>query len=115
MIDVMSPGGDRGPNYDPDTKTGGDDTYLCLSTVPIFDAKGNPVGHGYGWKAGTSMTSPKVAAVAGLIISKHGKNALKPNQVKQIIHRSAEEINKKGYDAESGFGLINAVNALNHQ
>lgn len=115
MIDVMGPGGDRGPNYDPDSRTGGDDTYLCLSTVPVFDAKGNPVGHGYGWKAGTSMAAPKAAAVAGLIISKHGKNELKPNQVKQIIQRSAEKTSNKGYDAESGFGLVNAVNALNHR
>jgi subtilisin family serine protease len=114
-IDVMAPGGDLGPNYDPETGAGRDHTYLCLSTVPVFDAQGNPVGHGYGWKAGTSMAAPKVAAVAGLIISKHGKNNLKPNQVKQIIHRTAEDVYKPGRDAESGYGLTNAVNALEYR
>jgi subtilisin family serine protease len=106
-IDVMAPGGDRGPNNN-------DQTYLCFSTVPIVDENDN-VTHGYAWYAGTSMAAPKVAAVAGLVISKHGKNQISPTQVKSIIKQSAEDIYKKGYDKQSGFGLINAVNALNHR
>lgn len=102
-IDVMAPGGDLGPTYDPATGTGSDNTYLALSTIP---------GGGYGYKGGTSMASPKVAALAGVIIAKHGKDKISPAQVKQIIQSSSEDIFKPGYDEQSGYGLINAVNAL---
>ncbi|SEN48871.1 S8 family serine peptidase [Lihuaxuella thermophila] len=113
-IDVMSPGGDRGPHYDPATRKGADPSYMCLSTVPIVDSNQNVIGHGYARYIGTSMAAPKVAGLAGVIIAKHGKNNLTPAQVKAIIEQSAEDIYKSGYDAESGFGLVNAVNALHH-
>ncbi|WP_421378876.1 S8 family peptidase [Bacillus salacetis] len=102
-IDVMAPGGDLGPNYDPATGTGRDNTYLCLATIP---------GGGYGYKGGTSMAAPKTAALAGVIIAQHGKDNISPAQVKHIIQSSAEDVFKTGYDGESGHGLINAVNAL---
>lgn len=111
-IDVMAPGGDLGPNYDPTTGQGRDRSYLCLSTVPELDSNGNVVGHGYAYYAGTSMASPKVAGVAGVIIAKHGKNKLTPAQVKQMIEQSAEDIYKQGKDAESGSGYVNAYKAL---
>ncbi|MCM3664314.1 S8 family serine peptidase [Mesobacillus subterraneus] len=113
-IDVMAPGGDLGPNYDPSTGAGRDNSYLAFSTVPLFDANKNVIGHGYGAKGGTSMAAPKTAALAGVIIAKHGKDKLTPAQVKAIIQNSAEDVFKPGYDAESGHGLINAVNALNN-
>ncbi|MBG9449020.1 hypothetical protein ABE67_06765 [Cytobacillus firmus] len=102
-IDVMAPGGDLGPNYDPNTGAGRDNTYLALATIP---------GGGYGYKGGTSMAAPKVAALAGVIIAKHGKDNISPAQVKHIIQTSSEDIFKPGYDEQSGHGLINAVNAL---
>ncbi|MBT2691034.1 S8 family serine peptidase [Bacillus sp. ISL-47] len=101
-IDIMAPGGDLGPNYDPATGAGRDASYLALATVP----------GGYGYKGGTSMAAPKVAALAGVIIAKHGKDQITPAQVKQIIQSSSEDIFEPGYDAKSGHGLINAVNAL---
>lgn len=101
-IDVMAPGGDLGPNYNPETGAGRDNSYLCLSAVP----------GGYGYKGGTSMAAPKVAGLAGVIIAKHGKDKLNPAQVKAIIQNTSEDIFKKGYDEKSGFGLINAVSAL---
>ncbi|ANX11738.1 hypothetical protein ABE41_006930 [Fictibacillus arsenicus] len=103
-IDVLAPGGDLGPNYDPATGAGRDNTYLCLATIP---------GGGYGYKGGTSMAAPKTAALAGVIIAQHGKDKLNPAQVKSIIQSSSEDVFKRGYDGESGFGLINAVDALN--
>jgi lantibiotic leader peptide-processing serine protease len=102
-IDVLAPGGDLGPNYDPATGAGRDNTYLCLAPVP----------GGYGYKGGTSMAAPKTAALAGVIIAQHGKDKLNPAQVKSIIQSSTEDVFKSGYDGESGFGLINAVDALN--
>jgi lantibiotic leader peptide-processing serine protease len=114
-IDVMAPGGDLGPNYDPSTGAGRDNSYLAYSTVPLFDANKNVIGHGYGGKGGTSMAAPKTAALAGVVIAQHGKDKLTPAQVKAIIQNSAEDVFKPGYDAESGHGLINAVNALNNK
>ena len=113
-IDVMAPGGDLGPNYDPATRTGRDNSYLAFSTVPILE-NGVIVGHGYGYKGGTSMAAPKTAALAGVIIAKHGKDKISPAQVKAIIQNSTEDVFKPGYDEQSGFGLINAVNALNNK
>lgn len=112
-IDVMAPGGDLGPNYDPSTGLGRDNAYLAYSTVPVLDANNNVIGHGYAGYGGTSMAAPKTAALAGVIIAKHGKDQLSPSQVKSIIQQSSEDVFKPGYDGESGFGLINAVNALN--
>ncbi|TWT13132.1 S8 family serine peptidase [Planomicrobium sp. CPCC 101079] len=103
-IDVMAPGGDLGPNYDQTTGLGRDNSYLAYSTIP---------GGGYGYKGGTSMAAPKVAGLAGVIIAQHGKDKLNPAQVKHIIQSSSEDIFKKGYDKQSGFGLIDAVDALN--
>jgi lantibiotic leader peptide-processing serine protease len=114
-IDVMAPGGDLGPNYDPSTGAGRDNSYLAYSTVPVFDANKNVIGHGYGGKGGTSMAAPKTAALAGVVIAQHGKDKLTPAQVKAIIQNSVEDVFKPGYDAESGHGLINAVNALNNK
>lgn len=103
-IDVTAPGGDYGLAW---LETGDrslrDPYKRCLSTVP---------GGGYAWYIGTSMAAPKTAALAGVVIAKHGKDELSPAEVKHVIQSSAIDINKPGYDEESGFGLINAVNAL---
>jgi len=101
-IDVTAPGGDYGKSWFPGSTAVRDGNKRCLSTVP----------GGYAWYMGTSMAAPKTAALAGLIIAKHGKDVLSPAQVKQKVLQSAIDINKPGYDGEAGFGLINAVNAL---
>lgn len=114
-IDVMAPGGDLGPNYDPVKKTGRDNSYLAWSTVPKLDADYNVVGHQYAGYAGTSMAAPKTAALAGVVIAKHGKDNISPAQVKSIIQNSTQDVFEPGYDAKSGFGLINAVKALSRK
>lgn len=90
MIDVSAPGGDFSD--------------LCLSTG---------LNGEYSWRVGTSMAAPKVAALAGIIIAKHGKGNITPEKVSRIIDRSAIDIETPGYDANSGYGLINVSNALN--
>ncbi len=102
-IDVIAPGGDYGTAWlETGDTTLRDRNKLCLSTVP----------GGYAFYAGTSMAAPKTAGLAGVIIAKYGKDVLSPSQVKHIIQNSADDWFKPGYDGESGFGAINAVNAL---
>jgi lantibiotic leader peptide-processing serine protease len=104
MITVTAPGGDYGTAWLQDSNYDLLDPYKrCLSTYK---------GGGYAWMMGTSMASPKAAAMAGLIIANHGKDKLSPAEVKSIMQSTATDLNAPGYDADSGFGLINAVNAL---
>lgn len=65
---------------------------------------------------GTSVSSPKVAALAGLILSID--STLTPVQVYNIITKTADKIgqypyNSYGWNRYLGYGRINAYNALN--
>ncbi|ASS77189.1 hypothetical protein CIG75_10495 [Tumebacillus algifaecis] len=103
-IHVSAPGGDYGPLWapglDPSLR---DANARTLNTYP---------GGGYAWMIGTSMASPKAAGLAGVIIAKAGKDKLTPAQVKNKIMSTTTDILDKGFDKYSGFGLINAKNAL---
>ncbi|KEO83759.1 S8 family serine peptidase [Tumebacillus flagellatus] len=104
MITLSAPGGDYGTAWMQDYNWDLMDPYKrCLSTVP---------GGGYAWMMGTSMASPKAAALAGLIIAHYGKDVLAPAKVRDIMEKSATDLGAKGYDGEFGYGLINAVKAL---
>jgi thermitase len=70
-----------------------------LSTVP---------GGGYGMKEGTSMASPHVAALAGLLAA---QDLLAP-EIRRLIQRTATDLGAKGKDQYYGWGLINAKEAV---
>ena len=59
---------------------------------------------------GTSMASPMVAGLAGLLYSQNA--SLTPAQVQTIIETSAEDIGSAGWDSLTGWGRINANQAL---
>jgi thermitase len=69
------------------------------STVP---------GAGYGTKSGTSMASPHVAAVAGLLAA---QNRSAP-EIRRRIQRTATDLGAGGKDNKFGWGLINADRAV---
>jgi lantibiotic leader peptide-processing serine protease len=96
FINVTAPGGDfqRWPEA-------GWHLDMCLSAGD---------GMSYVFMAGTSMATPKVSAVAALIIAKHGK--IGPQKVAQILYKSSEDIGKKGVDEYFGNGMVNAYNVL---
>lgn len=104
-IDISAPGGDyqRYPDMTP-TPWYYD---MCLSAYI-----GGP--NYYIWMAGTSMATPKVAAVAALVIdyAKAMGKTLSPAQVVTRLQQSAIDLGKKGYDMFYGYGMINAVSAL---
>lgn len=64
----------------------------------------------YGYSSGTSMAAPFVAGLAALIWS-HNPN-LSNSDVRDIIRSSADDIGSPGWDKETGYGRINAEEAL---
>jgi len=59
---------------------------------------------------GTSQASPHVAGLAALIVSKKGHG--RPEQIKHIIEKSADDLGQPGTDPFFGRGRINVARAL---
>lgn len=115
FITVAAPGGDNGQKY---AATGNlndrDFTYRALSTWPTYLAPYfttiDPEHPGYAYLHGTSMASPKVAGIAGVIKAAHPD--YKPAQVEALIEKTALDYGKPGHDALFGSGEANAYTAL---
>ncbi|EGW37133.1 S8 family serine peptidase [Desulfosporosinus sp. OT] len=111
-IDVAAPGGDYGPIYD---QTGDlnlrDLHYHTLSTYPT-NMKPYITSNlrGYALMQGTSMASPKVAGIAGVI--KAHNPGLTPAQVTALIQKTAIDLGKPGTDELFGAGEANIYTAL---
>lgn len=99
-IDISAPGGDfqryPAPDYYLD---------MCLSSNK---------GTGYVWMAGTSMATPKTAAVVALVIDQLKAKGIRPmpSQVVNQVLNTAVDAGKVGYDPLFGKGIANAFNAL---
>lgn len=61
-------------------------------------------------KAGTSMATPHVAGVIALI--KQWNSTLTPDQIRQRINETADDLGTPGKDVYTGAGLINAAGCL---
>lgn len=74
--------------------------------------------NGYRVFNGTSAAAPHVSGVAGLILSHVNQPSptlanFTVEDVENILQLSATDKNASGYDAFTGFGLLNATNAMN--
>lgn len=88
-----------------------DDTHIKNISAPGTNILSTMNGGGsYGSKTGTSMASPLVAGIASLMFSENP--ALSAEQVRTIIYATARDINADGWDRDTGYGEINAYNAL---
>ncbi|HEY0829476.1 MAG TPA: S8 family serine peptidase [Bacilli bacterium] len=68
------------------------------------------LGGGYARNEGTSMAAPQVAAAAALIWSKYSE--MKPYQIRSLLRQTADDIEVKGWDPYTGYGLLRIDRAL---
>lgn len=103
-VDVFAPGGDS-------TKDSG-----ILSTVPTSGFLADSSGYSSSYQGealeGTSMASPYVAGLAGLIISQYPDYT--QSEIKAKITSSADNIDSlnSGYSGKLGSGRVNIFNSL---
>lgn len=80
--------------------------------------QGNPLGYvwstgdegSYYGAAGTSMATPHVSGVVGLMLA----NGIPKSEVREILHRTSMELQgRRGFNDTFGYGLINAYWAVN--
>jgi thermitase len=84
-----------------------------LSTMPTYDVfitKEYGVSKNYAALSGTSMATPVVSGVVGLIRSKYPN--LTPAQIKERLEKSSDDLGQTGFDKLYGHGRVNAYKAL---
>lgn len=112
VIDVAAPGGDNGPVYDASRNLDERDFhYRTLSTWPTYlEPYFTSNLKSYALLHGTSMASPKVAGIAGVIKAAHP--GYSPAQVESLIKQTAVDYGKPGQDPLFGSGEANIYKAL---
>ena len=87
-------------NYGPELE-------LCAPGVSIASCRRNDT---YVNKSGTSMATPFIAGVAGLVLSMNPSfsNAL----VRSILQKTADDLGSTGWDEYYGYGKVNASQAI---
>lgn len=86
--------------------------FKIYSTFPSYkvDLSKLNLPPNYAVLSGTSMATPFVSGVAGLILSKNPN--LNRSEVRKKIEKSCLDIDKKGFDENSGYGVVSAFKAL---
>jgi subtilisin family serine protease len=87
---------------------------LCATGINVTSCI---IGGGYATMGGTSMSSPATAGVACLILQKWhlmfpGAPDPLPETMKAILINSATDIGPVGPDYQTGYGLVNALKAV---
>ncbi len=98
-LDLVAPGGDA-EIYD----------YEDGIMQETFWAFG--IGWGYWLSSGTSMASPHVAGVAALVKSIHPEYG--PDEIRQILQDTAQDLGTPGWDERYGYGLVDAYAAVSY-
>jgi serine protease len=102
-IDVVAPGGDLLVDQNGDGYGDG----ILQQTFGI-----DPNLFSYWFFQGTSMAAPHVSGAAALLIS---NGVTDPDKVRDVIEKTAKDIDPKGWDEETGWGFINIAAALNYK
>ena len=93
---TIAPFSSRGPQVDISAPG-----VWILSTIP---------GNQLAWMDGTSMATPYVSGVVGLMLSVNPD--LNPNEVRDILCNTAVDVLDEGEDIYTGCGLLNAYEAV---
>jgi hypothetical protein len=81
---------------------------ILTATPPQFDEDGNP--DGYEAVTGTSFAAPMVAAAAAWV--RAAKPGYRADQVANVLRGSARDLERRGWDSASGYGMLNLLGAL---
>lgn len=101
-LDLAAPGGDL--NVDQNADGYGDG--ILQQTFGL-----NPKDWGLWFYIGTSMAAPHVSGVAALLIS---TGVSGPDTIRQVLEDTAIDLGPAGWDAEYGWGLVDAYAVLNY-
>lgn len=102
QVDLAAPGGDNGVDQDGDGfKDGILQQTFRAGQVNNFE---------YLFFQGTSMAAPHVSGVAALLLSKVPTASLA--EIENALFTTARDLGPAGRDAETGFGLVQAADAL---
>ena len=83
---------------------------ILTATPPQFDEDGNP--DGYEAVTGTSFAAPMVAAAAAWV--RAAKPGYRADQIAQVLRASARDLERKGWDSATGYGMLDLLGALTH-
>lgn len=86
---------------------------ICAPGTSIISLGTNPTS--YVIKTGTSMASPCMAGIVGLLYTV--KPDITPTQVENVLYSTAKDLtqtagSKVGWDEKTGYGLVNAAAAM---
>ena len=102
-LDLVAPGGD--------TRVGIDQNGDGYADGVLQNTFSNTtVDWAYWFWQGTSMAAPHVSGVAALILTRNP--SLTPDQVRNVLESTAEDLGAAGWDSTFGWGLLDAEAAL---
>jgi hypothetical protein len=81
---------------------------ILTATPPQFDEDGDR--DGYEAVTGTSFSAPMVAAAAAWV--RAAKPGYRADQVSQVLRASATDLQQRGWDSATGFGMLDLYRAL---
>jgi subtilisin family serine protease len=103
---LCAPGGGKAGGWE------GPAIYSTTPTYPCYITQSEGNSQSYGYLAGTSMATPLVTAAVALILA--GEPGLDPAQVRTRLAAAADDLETPGYDDTSGFGALDAKQALDY-
>jgi lantibiotic leader peptide-processing serine protease len=110
FVDIAAVGGDA-RLYDQYAAEGRFNEYLTLRLFEKeFNLSASEDG-GWYWSIGTSMATPKVSAVAALLVDKYGK--MSPSELENLLYKTAVDAVNGTDTGLFGAGHLNAYEALN--
>jgi hypothetical protein len=81
-----------------------------LAATPVWWDTSDGAPDGYSRVDGTSFSAPPVAAAAAWIMAQRPR--LTPDQVAEVLRRSARDLQRPGWDISTGWGAVDLAAAL---